>query len=153
MANEARRRAARLMGVSVKDVGRAERIRRDASPEVVEAVKLGTMTITEAEARMATKRTKGTKDASRELFRGRGSDAVAAVTGGATAPRKRGPAPRDVQYTRALYRFREDQLEALRTAALERARRLGSASVDISAILRALVDEWIKTGAKPPHEG
>lgn len=94
---------------------------------------------------------KGTKDASKALFQGRGSDAVAAVSG-ATAPRKRGPPPRGFTYHRALYRFRLDQLEALRKAALDRAQRLGTASVDISAILRALVDEWIKAGAKPPRE-
>lgn len=96
-------------------------------------------------------RKKGTKDAGRALFEGRGSDAVAAVSGG-TAPRKRGPPPRGFTYHRALYRFRQDQLSALRKAALDRAQRLGTSSVDISAILRALVDEWIKTGAKAPRE-
>ncbi len=101
---------------------------------------------------MATrKKDKGTREAAAALFQGRGSDAVAAVSG-AAAPRKRGPPPRGFTYHRALYRFREDQLEALRRAALERAQRQGTASVDISAILRALVDEWIKGGAKLPKE-
>lgn len=80
------------------------------------------------------------------------SGAEHAAVGQASAPRKRGPPPRGIKYTRALYRFREDQLAALRVAALERARRHGVAAVDISAILRALVDEWIKGGAKLPKE-
>jgi hypothetical protein len=96
---------------------------------------------------MATKKT-GTRDAAAALFRGRGSEAVAAVSG--STRRKPGPPPRGFTYHRALYRFRTDQLEALRKAALERATKQGTASVDISAILRALVDEWIKAGAKLP---
>lgn len=95
---------------------------------------------------MASKKTKRAQEAGPAVSRPRGPDTVAERLKG-----KRGPPPRlAVPYTRALYRFREDQLEKLRSGAVAMTRR---GAIDISALLRFLVDEWIAKGCPLPKDG